>query len=119
MTIYSISDLINKNFDDEEIDLVSKSLQYSLVCGMFDFMKIKLSQKEIIDLCKKDEWYNKYEWTEYQRNTFKNKLNKIFYNLYRFGSVKCENSSQEWLMKYGFNIKKQNKKRLNKKKSSN
>lgn len=119
MVIYSFNDLINKDFDDEEIDLVSKSLQYSLVCGMFSFMKIKMSENDIISLCKKDNWYDKYEWTNYQKEQFKNKLNKIFYNLYRFGPIKCENSSQEWIMKYGFKIKENNHKRYNKKKSGN
>lgn len=105
MTIYSINDLISKNFDDEEFEIVSKSLQYSLVIGMFKFMKIDLSQDDIISLCKIDNWFDKYQWTEFQKNQYKNKLVKMFYNLYRFGPIKCENSAQEWIIKYGFKIK--------------
>ena len=111
--IYTIDDLINKDYDDEEIELVSKSLQYSLVIAMFNFVKINKSQKEIIELCKQDGWFDKYEWTENQMHIFKNKLEKMFYNLYRFGPIKCENSAQEWIMKYGFKLKtliRQNKK---------
>ena len=117
MNIYSIKDLINKRFDDEEIDLVSKSLQYSLIVGMFDFMKINLSQKEIIDLCKKDGWYDKWQWSEAQRNQYKEKLVKMFYNLYRFGPIKCENSAQEWIIKYGFQLKFKPKKKYDKTKA--
>ena len=43
MQIYSISDLQNKPFDDEEIDIVSKSLIYSLIIGMFKQIKSGLS----------------------------------------------------------------------------
>ena len=114
MIIYSIKDLIGKNFDDEEIEYVSKSLQYSLVIGMFDFMKINLSQKDIIDLCKKDGWYDNWQWTQFKKDQYKEKLAKIFYNLYRFGPVKCENSAQEWIIKYGFKLKYKPKKKYDK-----
>lgn len=111
MQIYSISDLQNKPFDDEEIDIVSKSLIYSLIIGMFKQIKSGLSDKEIISLCKKDNWFENYSWTQNQKETYKKKLDKIFYNLYRFGPIKCSNTSNEFLMKYGFTVKtKKNKK---------
>ena len=117
--IYSIEDLINDDFDDEEIDIVSKSLIYSLVIGIFRYIKIDISDKEIIKLCKTDNWFEKYQWTHRQRNEFKKKLDKIFYNLYRFGPIKCSNSSNEFLMKYGLDIKPtQYKKSYNKKKKA-
>ena len=114
--IYNIEDLMIKVFDDEEIDIVSKSLIYSLIIGMFRYIKNDMSDKEIIKLIKKDNWFENYQWTYRQRNEFKKKLDKIFYNLYRFGPIKCSNSSNEFLMKYGFNIKPtQYKKSYNKK----
>ena len=116
MNIYSIKDLISKNFDDEEIDLVNKSLQYSLVIGMFNHTKIDLSQKEIIDACKKDGWYDKWQWSELQQSQYKDKLVKIFYNLYRFGPIKCENSAQDWIIRYGFQLKAKPKKKYDKSK---
>ena len=105
MQIYNISDLINKDFDDEEIDNVSKSLIFSLIIGMFRYIKSKLTDDDIIKLIKTDNWFDNYYWTEYQRNEYKKKLNKIFYNLYRFGPIKCNNSTNEFIMKYGLNIK--------------
>jgi len=119
LKIYSIQDLMTKDFDDEEIDIVSKSLIYSLVIGIFRYIKIDISDKEIIKLCKTDNWFEKYQWTHRQRNEFKKKLDKIFYNLYRFGPIKCSNSSNEFLMKYGLEIKStQYKKSYNKKKKA-
>lgn len=117
MVIYSINDLINKDFDDEEIDVISKSLQYSLIVGMFNYMKINMTNDNIIKLCKTDNWYTKYQWTELQRKKFNEKLIKIFYNLYRFGPVKCKNSADEWIMKFGFDLKqpKSNKKKYKRK----
>ena len=103
--IYSIEDLINKDFDDEEIDIVSKSLIYSLIVGMFRYINNNMSVKEIIKLTKSEDWYNKYSWTKYQCNEYENNLNKIFYNLYRFGPIKCNNSAKEFIMKYGLQIK--------------
>lgn len=115
MIIYSIKDLQNKPFDDEEIDIVTKSLIYSLIIGMFSYMRIKKTEKEIISLCKKDNWFNEFTWTEQQRNIYKQKLNKIFYNLYRFGPIKCNNTSEEWLIKYGFIVKNMSNKKHKKK----
>ena len=103
--IYSIQDLMTKDFDDEEIDIVSKSLIYSLIVGMFRYIKKDLSDQEIIKLCKTDNWFEKYQWTHHQRNEFKKKLDKIYYNLYRFGPVKCSNSSNMFLMTYGLELK--------------
>jgi len=103
--IYSIDELINNDFDDEEIDIVSKSLIYSLVVGMFNYANINLSEKEIIKLSKTNNWFDKYYWNKRQCNNFKKKLDKIFYNLYRFGPIKCDNSSNEFIEKYGLKIK--------------
>jgi len=110
--IYSIEDLINDDFDDEEIDIVSKSLIYSLIIGMFRHAKNNTEDKEIIKLIKTENWPDNYTWTEFQRNEYKKKLDKIFYNLYRFGSVKCSNTSNEFLMKYGFIVKPSQKKKI-------
>lgn len=117
--IYSIEDLINDDFDDEEIDIVSKSLIYSLIIGMFRHVKNNTEDKEIIKLIKTENWPDNYKWTEFQRNEYKKKLDKIFYNLYRFGPIKSSNTSNEFLMKYGFIIKpSQKKKTYNKKKKA-
>lgn len=110
--IYSIEDLINDDFDDEEIDIVSKSLIYSLIIGMFRHAKNNTEDKEIIKLIKTENWPDNYTWTEFQRNEYKKKLDKIFYNLYRFGPVKCSNTSNEFLMKYGFIVKPSQKKKI-------
>ena len=114
--IYSIEDLMIKDFDDEEIDIVSKSLIYSLVVGMFRYIKNDMSDKDIIKFIKSEDWYDKYSWTKHQCNEYEKKLNKVFYNLYRFGPIKCNNSAKEFMMKYGFQIKTiSNKKSYNKK----
>jgi len=109
--IYSIKDLMNKDFDDEEIDVVSKSLIYSLIVGMFRYIKNDMSDKDIINLTKSEGWYDKYSWTKYQYNEYIKKLDKIFYNLYRFGPIKSDNSSKEFMMKYGLQIKPLHKKK--------
>lgn len=117
--IYSVEDLINDDFDDEEIDIVSKSLIYSLIVGMFRHVKNNTEDKEIIKLIKTENWADNYKWTEFQRNEYKKKLDKIFYNLYRFGPIKSSNTSNEFLMKYGFIVKpSQKKKTYNKKKKA-
>ena len=118
LKIYCLQDLINKDFDDEEIDVVSKSLIYSLIIAMFRYIKNDMSDKEIIKLCKTNNWFEKYKWTQYQRNEFKKKLDKIFYNLYRFGPIKCSNSSNEFLMKYGLETKPSQYKKIYKKKKA-
>ena len=103
--IYSIYDLKTKDFDDEEIDIVQSNLIYSLIVGMFSYANINLSEDKIISIIKtNDNWFDNYSWTSQQKNKYQNDLNKIFYNLYRFGPNKCQNSSDSFLMKYGFLI---------------
>ena len=105
MIIYSIDDLQTLNFDDEEINIVSKSLIYSLIIGMFRHIGIEKSPNTIIKKCKySDNWYDKYTWTSEQFKSYEKKLEKIFYNLYRFSPNKCENSAYDFLMRYGFNV---------------
>ena len=112
--IYSIEDLCTKPFDDEEIEKVSNDLIYSLIIGMFHTIKVKdpidktkeISNNTIIEICSnQNEWFNKYSWTQLQREKYKKKLDQIFYNLYSFGPIKCSNSSDEFLLKYGFKVK--------------
>lgn len=110
--IYSINDLISKNFDDEEIDIVQNNLIYSLIVGMFDYANINMPKEKILTIIKSDEhWFDNYVWTNQQKNKYQKDLNKIFYNLYRFGPNKCQNSSDEFLMKYGFLINNKNNKK--------
>lgn len=105
--IYSIDDLCNTSYDNEQIEDVSKNLMNSLIIAMFRCAKIyDLDDNEILDIVKRDdEWFNKYSWTQSQRIRFINKLNKVFSNLYYFGPNKCQNSSIEWVIKYGFRNK--------------
>ena len=110
MNIYSIEDLKNKDFDDEEINDVSNTLIYSLIIGMFNHIGIKKSNNYIIRKCKYSEnWFDKFEWTSDQFKSYEQILEKIFYNLcinlYRFSPSKCENSAYDFLMKYGLSIK--------------
>ena len=106
MTIYSINDLINKDFDDEEINDVSNTLIYSLIIGMFRHAGILTkSNNYIIRKCKyNDNWFDKFTWTSDQFKSYEKILEQIFYNLYRFSSDKCENSAYDFLMKYGLSI---------------
>lgn len=105
--IYSIDDLCNINYDDTQIDDVSRNLQNSLIIGMFRHINNnELSDKEICKLCRNDsEWFNQFTWTIKQRNSYIKKIEKILYNLYRFNKNKCENSAFDWVMTYGFKLK--------------
>lgn len=114
--IYSIDDLCSVSYDNEQIEDVSKNLLNSLIVGMFHYAKIdNLTDNEIIELIRKDnDWFNKYYWTTSQRVRFIKKLNQVFLNLYNFGPNKCQNSSIEWIMKYGLK-NKELKKTINRK----
>lgn len=105
MIIYSVDDLQNLDFNDEEINIVSKTLIYSLIVGMFKHAGINKSNNYIIRKSKySDKWYDKYTWTSEQFKSYEKILERIFYNLYRFGPYKCENSAYDFLMRYGFNV---------------
>ena len=107
MVIYSIDELQNTDFDDEEINDVSNTLIYSLIVGMFRHAGISSkSNNYIIRKCKYSEnWFDKFTWTKDQFKSFEKILEKIFYNLYRFSEDKCKNSAYDFLMKYGLSIK--------------
>lgn len=51
INIYSIDDLMYKDFNDEEINQVTKSLIYSLIVGMFRFAKYDDFSNEYIIVC--------------------------------------------------------------------
>lgn len=106
INIYSIDDLMYKDFNDEEINQVTKSLIYSLIVGMFRFAKYDdFSDEYIIDLIKaNNNWVDEFKWTKSKQKRFIEKLNMIFYNLYRFSKEKCKNSSIEFIMKYGLKV---------------
>ena len=103
--VYPLEELISRDFDDEEIDVVSKNLQISLISAMFNKIGINHSVKEILKICKNSNWNNNYHWTRKQYHDFHTSLCKVLYNLYRFGNLKCERTSDDWLLFYGFTVK--------------
>jgi len=104
-TIIPIEDLMSSQYNDEEIDFVISHLCKSLVYAMLIDVGVDVtSEKHLMSIVKRRGWMDAYTWPESKYNSFHKKLEKVFYNIYRFGPVKSRNSADMWMMKYGAKI---------------
>lgn len=82
----------------------TNSLLYSLVIGQFRYLKDMRPGWQIIKECKEDpNWMNSHKYpTEESRNIFKDKLEKIYINLYQHKADRAESEAGWWMFAYGF-----------------
>jgi hypothetical protein len=102
--IYEIDYLINNELSEEDLFHIfeTPSLTYSLVIGMFKHSGSKLTEKEILKICKTDEnWMYKHCWTQKQKDSYYSKVSDVVHNVYQYGEDQC-NSWVDWLHNFVF-----------------
>ena len=112
MKDYKIYDLKwlaeNEVEDDDNLYYLfeTPSLLYSCVIEEFKTAGYKMSNKEILDICKNDSrWMYKYYWTDKQRKKFEKKLKKAYMRLYRYKEETAEHKIQWFIFLYGLTNK--------------
>ena len=110
--IYNIEYLSNEDLTEEDLHYLfdTPSLLYSLVINMFRHAEEhNMSDKDIIDMCKKDEkWVYKNYWTKKQRASYLNKIIPVFRNIYQYSEVQSKQKAEWFLFQFGLSIKGNN-----------
>ena len=84
----------------------TSSLTTSLILEMFKRISDTRQSWEIMKMVKtEDEWFNKYEWTQKQKDAFMKDIIKVFKNVYQYGNAVATTKAQWWLIYYGLLIK--------------
>jgi hypothetical protein len=107
--IFELDYLINAELTEDDLYFLfdTKSLLYSLVIGMHRIIGNNKSNEDIIDRCKKDDfWFSRNKWNDIQKNKFTDDLEKMYHNLYQYGPVKSRQLAEWWVDQYGFSVKK-------------
>lgn len=105
--IYTLAYLQNEELTEEDLHYLmdTQSLSYSIIMGLFKFMNIDISLREMRKLIKNTNWYDKYSWTVVERDNFQEMLQNIYCNLYTYGPQRALALAQMWVDNYGFKIK--------------
>lgn len=107
--IFDIDYLMNEDLTEIDLHylLDKSSLLHSLIISEFRHIGDDRSNSEIINEYKKDKkWIDKYSFkSKKSYDEFRNKLLKVFKNIYQIGPNSC-NSNADWFMiYYGFQWK--------------
>lgn len=113
---YLLENEISENDIDSLLDNKCKNLLYSIIIGMFRFIKSKKSNEEIISLIHNNEtWMDDYQWSKDQYYQYENILTKIIKKIYSYGDIKALSIAQWYITLFGFKLKNQKKKQIIKK----
>lgn len=105
--IYTLDFLSTTEMADDDMYYICEtpSFTYSLLVGMFTMAGYKMSEKKIINVCKEDQWMYKYFWDNNTRQKFEKILEKIYYNLFRYGKYTSRIKTEWWITQYGLTNK--------------
>ena len=106
--IYDIKYLMNSELTEDDLHRLfdTSSLTTSLILEMFKRISDTRQSWEIMKMVKtEDEWFNKYEWTQKQKDAFMKDIIKVFENVYQYGNAVATTKAQWWLIYYGLLIK--------------
>ena len=107
---YLLENEISENDIDSLLDNKCKNLLYSIIIGMFRFIKSKKSNEEIISLIHNNEtWMDDYQWSKDQYHQYENILTKIIKKIYSYGDIKALSIAQWYITLFGFKLKTQKK----------
>ena len=107
--IYPIDYLCNNELTESDLnnllDNNKKGLMYSLIIGMFRYIKNDKRNFQIIKIIKADNnWPYKYQWTKNQRDEYENLVIKIIKNIYQYKDSQAISIAQWFMMLYGFSV---------------
>ncbi len=108
MKIFPLEYLMNEELTDNDLEWLfdKKSLLYSLILGMFNFVGVTKRNCDIVKQIKTDsKWMYKYFWNTDELNEFENMLVKIYQNLYIISEKQALQHAQWFITIYGLTIK--------------
>ena len=107
--IYPIDYLCNNELTESDLNNLlddnKKGLIYSLIIGMFRYVKNVKRNFQIVKIIKADNnWPYKYQWTKTQRDEYENLVIKIIKNIYQYKDSQAISMAQWFMTLYGFNV---------------
>ena len=106
--IYPLDYLMNEELTESDLNCLfdTNSFIYSIIIGMYKFIKSKRQPIDIIKNIKKDNvWLSKNRWTIEERNKFELKLTKALQNIYSYSENIALQKAQWYMNIYGFDLK--------------
>ena len=113
VTIYPIDYLANEELSDNDLsnllDNDKRGLRYSLVIGMFKFIKSPKRNYQIIkSITSNKNWFKKTTWTTVQQNEYEQLVIKVYKNIYQYKDLTAISLAQWFMSIYGLNIEGNN-----------
>jgi hypothetical protein len=113
VTIYPIDYLANEELSDNDLsnllDNDKRGLKYSLVIGMFKFIKSPKRNYQIIkSITSNKNWFKKTTWTTVQQNEYEELVIKVYKNIYQYKDLTAISLAQWFMSIYGLNIEGNN-----------
>ena len=113
ITIYPIDYLANEELSDNDLsnllDNDKCGLRYSLVIGMFKFIKSPKRNYQIIkSITSNKNWFKKTTWTTEQQNEYEQLVIKVYKNIYQYKELTAISLAQWFMTIYGLNIEGNN-----------
>jgi hypothetical protein len=113
VTIYPIDYLANEELSDNDLsnllDNEKRGLRYSLVIGMFKFIKSPKRNYQIIkSITSNKNWFKKTTWTTEQQNEYEQLVIKVYKNIYQYKELTAISLAQWFMSIYGLNIEGNN-----------
>lgn len=110
--VYDMQYLMSGELTDEDVNYLThnKSYVYSLVVGMYRFVKSNKSTEYIINAIKTDNsWLKDHAWSSFYRNKFEKNTAKFYKNLYYYGKEQSKMLAQWFSIMYGFSTYESNR----------
>ena len=113
VTIYPIDYLANEELSDNDLsnllDNDKRGLRYSLVIGMFKFIKSPKRNYQIIkSITSNKNWFKNTTWTIEQQNEYEQLVIKVYKNIYQYKELTAVSLAQWFMSIYGLNIEGNN-----------
>lgn len=104
ITIYPIEYLANNELTDNDLsNLLDKNgLKYSLIIGMFKFIKSPKRNYQIIkSITSNKNWYKKTTWSTKQQYEYEQLVIKVYKNIYQYKELAAISLAQWFMSIYG------------------
>lgn len=104
ITIYPIEYLANNELTDNDLsNLLDKNgLKYSLIIGMFKFIKSPKRNYQIVrSITANRKWYKNITWTPEQQNEYEQLVIKVYKNIYQYKELTAISLAQWFMSIYG------------------
>ena len=113
VTIYPIDYLANEELSDNDLsnllDNEKRGLRYSLVIGMFKFIKSPKRNYQIIkSITSNKNWFKNTTWTTEQQNEYEQLVIKVYKNIYQYKELTAVSLAQWFMSIYGLSIEGNN-----------